>query len=70
MDMAVARRVELSFSYVFHLLPYLGTIATIVVILPQILGVVGGIGGLGLITMYLCWMSKNKNSPIIPVTDV
>ena len=38
--------------------------------IPHILGVVGAIGGLGLITMYLCWMSMKKNSPIIPVTDV
>ena len=35
---------------------------------PGIVGVVGMIGGLGLVTMYLCWMSMNKNTPSLPVT--
>ena len=36
---------------------------------PGIIGIVGMIGGLGLVTMYLCWMSMNKNSSSLPVTD-
>ena len=36
---------------------------------PGIIGVVGMIGGLGFVTMYLCWMSMNKNSHSLPATD-
>ena len=38
-------------------------------LVPGIFGVLGVIGGLGLVTMYLCWMSMNKNSHSLSATD-